>query len=56
MSNMETYPFVWEMVYYPLVVVMLFINCFADKEPVYMEGEGKSDVIFLPNFCFTLNF
>uniref|UniRef100_A0A0P4Y794 ABC-type glutathione-S-conjugate transporter n=1 Tax=Daphnia magna TaxID=35525 RepID=A0A0P4Y794_9CRUS len=43
MNKMETYPFVWEMVYYPLVVVMFFINCFADKEPLYMEGEGKSD-------------
>ncbi|XP_059352167.1 multidrug resistance-associated protein 1-like isoform X3 [Daphnia carinata] len=43
MNNMETYPFVWEMVYYPLIVLMFFINCFADKEPLYMEGESKSD-------------
>lgn len=50
MNKMETYPFVWEMVYYPLVVVMFFINCFADKEPLYMEGEGKSDVISCPIF------
>ncbi len=45
MSKEEEYPFVWEMIYYPLVVAMLFINCFADKEPLYMEGESKSDVI-----------
>ncbi|XP_046653460.1 multidrug resistance-associated protein 1-like isoform X4 [Daphnia pulicaria] len=43
MDSLEAYPFVWEMVYYPFVVAMLFINCFADKEPLYMEGEGKSE-------------
>ena len=46
MNKEEEYPFVWEMIYYPLVVITLFINCFADKEPLYMEGESKSDVIF----------
>lgn len=44
MSKAEEYPFVWDMIYYPLVIIMLFINCFADKEPLYREGEAKSDV------------
>jgi hypothetical protein len=53
MDSLETYPFVWEMVYYPLVVAMLFINCFADKEPMYMEGEGKSEVIVAFLFLYS---
>lgn len=62
MDSLEAYPFVWEMVYYPFVVAMLFINCFADKEPLYMEGEGKSEVIclvfcpFHPTFDLMLSF
>lgn len=44
MSNEEEYPFVWEMIYYPLVLAMIFINCFADKEPIYTEGHSKSEV------------
>jgi len=56
MDNSEAYPFIWEMVYYPFVVAMLFINCFADKEPLYMEGEGKSEVICLISLLFILTF
>ena len=46
MSEEEEYPFVWEMIYYPLILAMIFINCFADKEPLYTEGHSKSEVRF----------
>ena len=46
LSHEEEYPFVWAMIYYPLVVVMFFINCFADVAPHY-DGEEKSDVKIL---------
>lgn len=44
MTGEEEYPFVWNMIYYPLVVAMVVINCFSDKEPDYVEGERKSNV------------
>jgi len=43
MSEEETFPFVWDMIYFPLVVAMLFLNFFSDKEPQYVEGEVKCD-------------
>ena len=46
LSHEEEYPFVWAMIYYPLVVVMFFINCFADVAPRH-DGEEKSDVNIL---------
>lgn len=44
MSKEEEFPFVWAMVYYPLVIGMLIINCFADKPPRYSHDGEKSDV------------
>jgi len=34
------------MIYYPLVVIMFLINCFADAAPQYVEGQTKSEVIY----------
>ena len=53
MSEEETFPFVWDMIYFPLVVAMLFLNFFSDKEPQYVEGEVKCDVSRL-NYCLVL--
>ena len=44
MTPDEEYAFVWNMIFYPLVVIMFFVNCFADAEPLYIEGQTKSDV------------
>ena len=46
MTPDEEFAFVWNMIYYPLVVIMFFLNCFADARPRYIEGVGKSDVTF----------
>lgn len=43
MSSEEEFPFVWDMIYFPLVVFMFFINCFSDVAPRYSDAE-KSDV------------
>lgn len=43
MSRQEEFPFVWAMIYYPLVIGMLIVNCFADKPPRYSHDGEKSD-------------
>jgi len=43
MSSEEEFAFVWDMIYFPLVVFMFFINCFSDVAPRYSDAE-KSDV------------
>ena len=45
MSSEEEFSFIWMMVYYPLVVLMLLLNCFAEPEPAYRYGYDKADVI-----------
>lgn len=34
---MSTFSFVTYMIYYPLVVAMFLLNCFADSEPTFSE-------------------
>ena len=46
MSSGKEYNFVWMMIYYPLVVLMLFINCFSDSDPAYIGELSKEDVIW----------
>nr|QST14985.1 ABCC1-1 protein [Diaphanosoma celebensis] len=43
MSDEEEFPFVWMMVYYPLVLLMLFLTCFAEPEPEYRYGFEKTN-------------
>ena len=39
MTKDEEFPFVWNMIYYPLVLIMLVLSCITDAEPKYVEGE-----------------
>ena len=44
MSQEEEFPFVWNMIYFPLVFGMFVLNFISDAAPKYVEGEIKSDV------------
>ena len=55
MSSDEEFKFVWAMIYYPLVVLMFFINCFADAEPQFRFGYSKSDVTTPPLESYSKN-
>ena len=39
------------MLYYPLVVLMVFINCFSDSQPVASDGTIKQNVLLM----YTIN-
>jgi len=43
MSQEEEFPFVWNMIYFPLVFGMFVLNFISDAAPKYVEGEIKSD-------------
>lgn len=44
------FAFVWTMIHFPLLVLMLLLNCFADPDPCYRHGYDAADVrcLFLP--------
>nr|QST14986.1 ABCC1-2 protein [Diaphanosoma celebensis] len=44
LNDEEKYPFIWYMIYYPFVLLMVFVNCFSDSEPKNIsEGTSKQN-------------
>ena len=56
MSYEEEFPFVWGMIYYPLVVTMFFINCFADVEPSLIPWEKSQVGLHSNSFLLVLKY
>ncbi|XP_065568544.1 multidrug resistance-associated protein 1-like isoform X2 [Artemia franciscana] len=42
-ESVNTFTFTTYMIYYPLVIFMLFLNCFSDAPPTYEASELKSE-------------
>ena len=53
-QEIDTFPFVVYNVYYPLVVVMLLCNCFADKRPTHLNYK-RGPVSELAGFTYRAN-